>query len=267
VVEKSASGVVDYIPDVSGISVYKHGTVRVLRGRSGVGSTGGGGGGQRGNIYKMTRKSVNRLMFVLRETDMALESMMVLTFGSVYPTSGKLAKASVNRWLSWLRYRRPDLRYIWVMEFQRRGAPHFHVLLNHRVVENQRELYSGRWASAALSGLVSRESEDYQKLWMDIFRVHKFRKQWQNSRERDGIVRYMSSYLAKSYQKEIPRDYGDVGRWWSSAKGVADIEPVETYEIKEEAVRDYLLAVNSPLASWDFLPKYIWQRNVSRETS
>lgn len=263
--EKGVSSAVDYIPDVSGLSVYKQGTIRVLRNRSSVGPA-GGGGGPRGRIYKMSRKSVDRLMFVLRETDMPLESMIVLTFGSVFPTSGKEAKASVNRWLSWLRYHKPTTRYLWVMEFQRRGAPHFHVLLNFGVIEDDRDLYAGRWASAALSGIVSPNSDDYQELWMNIFRVHRFRKQWQNRKERDGIVRYMSSYLAKPYQKKIPKDYQDVGRWWSTSKGVADIEPVETYDIDESATRDYLLAVDSPIVTWDFLPKYIWQRNVSRET-
>lgn len=264
-VQESTSSAIDYIPDVSGLSVYRNGTVRVLRDRTSVGPT-GGGGGQRGRIYQMTRQSVDRLMFVLRETDMSLESMIVLTFGSMYPKSGQSAKASVNRWLSWLRYHAPEVRYLWVMEFQKRGAPHFHILLNYGVVEDERDLYAGRWSSAALSGIVGKEDDRYQELWMKIFRVHKHHRQWQNKKEKDGIVRYMSSYLAKSYQKKIPKDYQDVGRWWSATRGVADIEPASTYEIGEEGVRDYLGAIDSPLVSWEFLPKYVWQRNVSRET-
>ncbi|GAH86880.1 unnamed protein product, partial [marine sediment metagenome] len=55
--------------------------------------------------------------------------MVTLTYPAVFPKNGKVVKKHLNVMLKWLKYRLPAKNYLWFFEWQRRGAPHVHILL------------------------------------------------------------------------------------------------------------------------------------------
>lgn len=197
--------------------------------------------------------------------------MITLTYGRLYPRSGAECKTDLNRWLTWLRgyakrERWADLAYLWVMEFQKRGAPHFHVLLTVTPEERLRRKFAYQWASAALKRYKHDLGEGYNDVWTKVYHVHSHEEQWQKEKVKDGLMHYLGSYLSKSYQKCVPKDFRDTGRWWGHSRSVGKIEAAESYDIDEGAARAYLEAISNPVSGWDVLPKFIWARNVSRET-
>ena len=94
----------------------------------------------RGDIRGWSRKSRARMISSLSELDLAplymsadFPAMVTLTYPGDWKTvapDGAVVKGHLQAFFK--RYRRSwgeDLKCIWKLEFQRRGAPHFHLLL------------------------------------------------------------------------------------------------------------------------------------------
>jgi len=86
------------------------------------------GGGERKNIEFFSAASRRRLLFLCRNSGYKIKSQFVLTYHNLAPLDGALVKKQLNTFLVSLRKRYRGVGYIWVLEFQKRGAPHFHVV-------------------------------------------------------------------------------------------------------------------------------------------
>jgi len=133
--------------------------------------------------------------------------MVTLTYPYEYPSNGRETKEHLRRFLQELQ--REDKRRIdqrpsdqlhsafWFLEFQARGAPHYHIFTNRPV---NKEWCSRRWYDIV-------NSEDLRHLRAGT-RCETL------VRGRAGTISYASKYAAKAEQKDVPAGYENVGRFW-----------------------------------------------------
>lgn len=94
------------------------------------------GGGKRGKVKALSTKAGRRLVRVLVDVAPAMLAaipcaelgFLSLTFGSVFPCPAD-SKRALDAFLKRMRRAYPALCGVWVFEWQKRGAPHFHLLL------------------------------------------------------------------------------------------------------------------------------------------
>lgn len=170
---------------------------------------------KRGNVTKLSSKSIKKLAFYAQNTDVKFVSFVTLTYPGVFPGSGVECKAHLNTFMSWLRSRYKGVNYLWFMEFQQRGAPHFHVMTDCDLVNIKSEI-SERWYRAVGSG-----DERHLRAGTNTQRI----------RKEDGCARYVAKYAAKQYQKEVPSKFSDSGRFWGASRDVKP-KPISQYTVK-----------------------------------
>src|SRR5208282_5271460 len=104
-------------------------------------------GGLRGEITRWSRASIRRFMLMAKNARCEWVGMVTLTYPGDYSADGKAVKKQLNSFLQYLR--RLHVSYCWVLEFQRRGAPHFHILVSGFV---PKEEVASRWFKIVGSG-------------------------------------------------------------------------------------------------------------------
>jgi len=104
----------------------------------------------------------------------------------------------------------PQVKYLWIIEFQKRGIPHFHVWLT---------------LSAETPGL----HEYLASTWHRIAEPESEFHYWWHMREENfipwdmGSGTYLCKYLSKAYQKKIPSGFTGIGRFWGASRGMVGI--------------------------------------------
>lgn len=209
----------------------------------------------------MSRSSMTKLIMLAQATPIEFRSMITLTYPSVFPSDGTIVKADLNYILTRMRKQVKDFSYLWFLEFQNRGAPHIHILTSVDEI-------SPLMRASLLIGWVSRvyTSEwfigdcpigDHSKVIGDMLKFNAHQRVWELIRSPEGGRRYVTKYAAKSIQKEVPVAYQNVGRFWGASRDCKP-EVVETIDVTDEEVRQYLKDHNHPAADWDIVPKYIY---------
>lgn len=161
---------------------------------------------KRGDIDAFSDKSRRRLRRCAVDAWPALTSQFVLTYPAEFPSDGKVSKKHLDRFLKAFRRKFKGHPYLWVLEFQRRGAPHYHLFLDLPVTEETRLWLARTWCR------VSCDSDPA------ALRFH--------SDERNFIAwdmgngSYVAKYLEKANQKFVPDGYTEVGRFWGSSRGL-----------------------------------------------
>lgn len=133
------------------------------------------------------------------------------------------------------RYNNPS--YLWFLEFQKRGAPHFHILYTFKVCQ---------------------ETIDYvSKAWHDIVNCDPNPKhlaagtRCENVRKANGARRYAVKYACKMKQKSVPLDYQNCGRFYGYSKDVLPRPMIDDIPIYSED--DFLLY----LRHWKYADKLL----------
>lgn len=155
---------------------------------------------KRSKIIKFSRKSLNRLKLIIRNTEAIYKFFITLTYPSDFVRDGKEVKRHLNVFLQYLR--RQKIKYLWILEFQERGAPHFHILCNEQIDKNE---LSRRWYEIVNSG-----DEKHLKAGTRI----------ESIKSQHGLVGYMMSYAYKLYQKIVPPGFQNVGRFWGASRNL-----------------------------------------------
>lgn len=93
---------------------------------SGAGSTSPVGGARK-PIKGFSTTSYKRFKFRLRNTPCTWRALLTLTYPHEFPRDGSVSKEHLNRLLTQLRRDYPGIKYLWWVEYQERGAVHFHV--------------------------------------------------------------------------------------------------------------------------------------------
>jgi hypothetical protein len=133
------------------------------------------------------------------------DHMITLTYPAEFPLDGRTVKEHLDRIAQKLvAYGHVELnrvqqapRVFWFLEFQGRGAPHFHLFTNFGIAP--------RTLSEMWYNIVG--SDDKRHL-MAGTRVEKLRT------GKGGTVSYAAKYASKSEQKTVPAGFEGVGRFW-----------------------------------------------------
>jgi hypothetical protein len=159
-------------------------------------------------INMLSPAARRRMMLTFRNCE-ALTVMLTLTYPREFPMDGRLVKRHWHNMRTWLV--REGIKGCWFLEFQKRGAPHFHVFLNSRVKKGR---IAERWYQIV-------GSEDLSHLVAGT-RIELLREQ-------HGASAYAAKYASKVEQKEPPEGFRDVGRFWGTF-GDLDVSPVEEHD-------------------------------------
>jgi hypothetical protein len=90
-------------------------------------------GGKRGEIRGFSPASRRRLMTLMASVDRTQFTrkplFVTLTYPGKYPTDAKVYKAHLKAFISRFNRRYPHTAIIWRLEYQKRGAPHYHLMI------------------------------------------------------------------------------------------------------------------------------------------
>lgn len=192
---------------------------------------------------------------------------MTLTYGANFPMDGRKVKRDLNLVLTRLRQTFGSFSYLWFLEFQRRSAPHIHILCGLPHPDDKcRVWFAGLWAGIASGGQDWSYSQVYESCGrlkrgarlctMGAIR-HRYTvepKYWEGVRSSDGAARYAVKYALKTYQKVVPDCYRNVGRFWGCSRDVR-LPDGEIVTGTEEKIREYLVEKGRNMDSFDVLPK------------
>lgn len=165
---------------------------------------------ERGEITEWTSRAQKRLGFIAANTEVEFLTMVTLTYPAEWETDGKEVKRHLNLFLKRLA-RRFEHSYLWFLEFQERGAPHYHILttISHLAIDKL-------WLSEAWWEVVG--SLDYDHLRAGT-RVERLRTKG---------ARYAVKYAYKMRQKLVPEEYRAVGRFYGYSR---DVKPQPYMEL------------------------------------
>lgn len=159
--------------------------------------------GNRGQISGFSPSSAARMRRYLRTCDANYRVMLTLTYPAAFPGNGPTCKDHLRRFVAAVkRYWSHECSggepsIFWFMEFQQRGAPHFHLFCTGELP------YA--WVAQTWYGIV--DSGDVQHLAAGT-RTEAIRSgRW-------GTCAYASKYAAKSEQKLVPPNFENCGRFW-----------------------------------------------------
>ena len=88
-----------------------------------------GGGGLRGKITGFSDGSRRRMLEMMNKLTFESMTFVTLTYPAVFPADGRQVKEHLRRFRARLEKRFGKLTVVWRMEYQERGAPHFHLIL------------------------------------------------------------------------------------------------------------------------------------------
>jgi hypothetical protein len=152
---------------------------------------------KRGVVSGFSNGCGMRMVRYLRECTSDYQTFITLTYGADYPMDGRVCKEHLRVFLQRLkRYCKSDIySAFWFMEFQERGAAHFHIFCTHYIHYKDLALM---WFECCdgLCGLGSGTSVERIK------------------RGRGGMMSYARKYAAKQEQKVVPDGFLNVGRFW-----------------------------------------------------
>jgi hypothetical protein len=171
------------------------------------------GGGVRKAIKGYSKKSRLNLRSELNRVEWnAIDNskvfMITLTYEGI-PSDGRIVMDDLGafrrRLDRWSNERQIDYGAVWIKEFQRRGSVHFHLL----VVFSDLLRGDFRFHRDGLIKFVSRA-------WHEI--TGSSDKGLRAGTRVEGVRRsaigYMMRYMGKDYQKNVPPDFKNVGRFW-----------------------------------------------------
>jgi len=153
----------------------------------------------RGVVTGFSRASRKRLMETLAKVDQqqlrVKPLFLTLTYPGEYSEDPAIWKRDHDTFLKRLARKHPEASAIWRLEFQKRGAPHFHLLLfNVKWLDK-------KWVSKCWYQIVGSLDKRHENAGTRIERVRTWR----------GVMWYASKYMAKRTDGGAERA---VGRLW-----------------------------------------------------
>lgn len=171
-------------------------------------------GSSRSAISGFSSDSALRMRTYLRECLAEYRQMVTLTYPCGYPSNGKQTKEHLRRFNQEVtrehsrngpagNYAGKDrLSVFWFLEFQERGAPHYHMFGTW---------FPGKeWVAKTWYRIVDSE---------DVRHLHAGTRTEFLRTGRGGTISYASKYANKLKQKVPPKDFENVGRFWGICGG------------------------------------------------
>lgn len=168
-----------------------------------------GGGGLRGHVTGFSKASRRRLQKLLASVDqdrIEIPLFVTLTYPAAYPADPAVANSHLRAFRERLTRRYGKAACIWRKEYQRRGAPHYHLLL---FLDQPPEELRG-WVSRAWYEVVGSGDERHLRAGTQVVHV----KSWRGARG------YAAKYLGKletpqpPFKGELDHSSRGTGRLW-----------------------------------------------------
>lgn len=151
---------------------------------------------KRGNIQTFSAKSRRNLMNLMATLDREnLPLFVTLTYPKKYPDPVR-SKRDLKVFIQRIKRLWPDVGYIWKLEFQKRGAPHFHLFMWGVDYESALGSISNIWFDVCKTG-----DPKHLLAGTNVERI----------RDPRGIMCYASKYLGKVIEEDLPEE---LGRLW-----------------------------------------------------
>lgn len=153
--------------------------------------------GKRGKINGFSRASRKRLMDWLNAINrgaVAVALFVTLTYPSTWPETWQVWKRHLDTFLKRFKRQFPSASIIWRLEFQKRGAPHYHLLVFGV------ERVDTAWLSQAWYDIVGSGDAKHLQAGTQVQAVRDFR----------GVLAYASKYIGKPTDDDTDLDCGRV---------------------------------------------------------
>lgn len=204
------------------------------------------GGGDRGEIRTFSQRSRLRLLFIVKNCNANFKSMLTVTYPAEFPRDGRQVKRDLDVLKKWLQRRVHGILGIWFLEFQKRGAPHFHFLLDADLRSYGETVLRRR--SGKLRGHSKDTYETQAECEADVaaawYRIvgsgdEKHLRagvSWEVLESEEAAMKYAAQHAAKPHQKVVPAEYLGVGRFWGKLGkiqlvGGDELEPLGTDDV------------------------------------
>lgn len=204
---------------------------------------------KRGKISEFSRAAARRLGWAYSQGPWV--GMMTLTYPDAKPVEYEEFARDRGLLLDYLRKR--GIKYLWVLEWQRRGVPHLHIWVDQNLSDKicqtksvRRKLSDKIWQTKSVRQNLSDENcqewKDIICRWLAIIgandnpaavSVGLHDKTWCPWEVRVGN-NYAAKYADKREQKGLPVGIEHYGRWWGVSRDT--IKPAYTTEVDEETV-------------------------------
>jgi hypothetical protein len=148
-----------------------------------------------------SRRRLQRRLASINRDVAGLPLFVTLTYPGEWSDDGRVWKRDLKAWWKRLRRRWPGASAVWRLEFQRRGAPHYHLLLFGV------PSLPVKWLARSWYEVVGSGDERHLLAGTQVQRV----KSWR------GVAAYASKYMAKVGGG--PAVALDVGRVWGVLGG------------------------------------------------
>lgn len=243
------------------------------------------GGGKRAQCTVISQASIKNAVEVLTNSEPELNSMIVATYPETYPDDGRIVKAHHKALIQAIKHKYGGYSYFTAIEYQKRGAPHFHQALSFsladfgEVTTLKRKSVSRRkptfqtvkpvqdWLFETWLDIISKPDISYNGEPLDwgglddedieAMRIAYYHYNagfsWEVMREKDGAKRYLVKEFSglKRYQKQVPAGYQNPGRHFLYSKDmIFDPEEAIIFIVPEGVIREQLEA-----ADWKFIPE------------
>lgn len=173
----------------------------------------------RGSVTRFSEQSRTRCRLVLRSIAPKMKMVFGLTYPADFPNDGLRVKRNLGALLDW--FRRRGIEYFWIIEWQDRGAPHFHGFLTGPKFDDQgsfvRNSFVGKAElAAAWNRIVSADRPEYlgdpAHLEHGTF--------YEIIEDQYKLASYYTTYMKKLEQKTVPPGYESVGRYWGYSRSL-----------------------------------------------
>lgn len=174
-------------------------------------------------VQRFSAGSAARMRRYLRSCVANYNNMVTITYPGFYESDGAAVKEHLRRFLQELKRKTERdntdscaYSVFWFLEFQERGAPHFHLFTTHDFPKD--------FISACWYRIVNSEDPRHLKAGTRIERLHA---------GRSGTISYASKYAVKQAQKDVPDGYTNVGRFWG-VSGQRAIMSADTFVSRDD---------------------------------
>lgn len=162
-----------------------------------------------GDIKSFSKNSRLRLLKKVNKADFQDKRMpyfITLTYPERYPTNREEYKTDLDVIIKRLKSEFGELEYIWRLEAQKRGAPHYHFIIDLNSQVNIE--YLKKWVSRNWYEVVQRfwdeKDEKHLKAGTNCKRVKNYKQ----------LICYVSKYMTKQDADQLENP----GRYWGSSR-------------------------------------------------
>lgn len=168
--------------------------------------------GKRGKIKALSPDARKRFKLHLRNIrEGSLNLFVTLTYGADYPVDGVIVKQHLKSMRQWL-IKQGVAQGVWFLEFQKRGAPHFHFFVQGNYTLTSAKVAKA-WARRLKKYLPDSNARD-KLISVHQGNVKNGRPCVEFVRKPHALSYYGTKYATKAHQKEVPDNYQNVGRFW-----------------------------------------------------